>query len=240
MIVWGGGGCLCAWVSVWVSGVVVVWCVVSGCGGDGETVTRPSQCRFKTFSCAFHTSPYVPAHMDDFEGKHGGAQVHITHSRTNKVAQISYINSYKHMSRIHAHTTTHIFTSSRTFRFVLRLCPSKKSVLVCVSPERNMCASLLVLSSQAQWKWMHGHVKVQPIVAWEWFWVRRFYGRALGCVLQDVVSTEIQVDFTEGPQKFRDWRAACNSEKLHHASSIFGKEGVHWQVWSNVLIFMRV
>ena len=34
------------------------------------------------------------------------------------------------------------------------------------------------------------------------FELRRFYGRALGCVLQDVVSTEIQVDFTEGHKSF--------------------------------------
>ena len=97
-----------------------------------------------------------------------------------------------------------------------------------------------MLSRQSQWKWMHWTCKCATDSGSEsGFEFRRFFGRTLGCVLQDVVSTENQVDFYGKAQKFRDWRAAWNSEKLHHASSKFGKEGVHWQVWSNVLIFMK-
>ena len=50
---------------------------------------------------------------------------------------------------------------------------------------------------------MHGHVNVQPTVALRVVLsLDDFYGWALGCVLQDVVSTEIQVDFTEGHKSF--------------------------------------
>ena len=91
------------------------------------------------------------------------------------------------MSRTHAHTTTHTLTSSCTFRFVLRLCPSKICACLCQSGVEHVCKFSDVEPSSA--------MKVNA-------WTCRFFGRTPGCVLQDVVSTENQVDFTEGHKIF--------------------------------------
>ena len=62
MIVWGWVDVRALGCPVWVSGVVVVWCVVSGCGDDGETVTRRTPCRFKTFSFVHFIRPRMCRH----------------------------------------------------------------------------------------------------------------------------------------------------------------------------------
>ena len=51
------------------------------------------------------------------------------------------------MARTHAHTTTHTLTSSRTFRFVLRLCSSKICACLCQSG-----ASFLVFEQSSAMK----------------------------------------------------------------------------------------
>ena len=120
----------------------------------------------------------------------------------------------------HAHTLTHNSYFHFFFRFVLRLRPFRIYVCLCQSGIEYVCKFFGVELSSAM-----------KVSAWtckcatsgfEW---DDFYGKALDHVLQDAVSTENQVDFTE-------------------RHKIFVTEGQRailkkWQTWSNVLIFMK-
>ena len=139
----------------------------------------------------------------------------------------------------HAHTLTHNSHFHFFFRFVLRLRPFRIYVCLCQSGVEHVCKFFDVEPSSAM-----------KVSAWtckcatdsgfesgfEW---DDFYGKALDHVLQDAVSTENQVDFTERHKSFVT-EGQRNSEKVHPEPSKFEKGRVHRQVWSNVLIFMRV